>query len=90
MHRRWEKAYDPVSMERAKPIMPDIEYCNNPYDVAKGVDAVVLVTEWDEFCKLDMKKILDSMRQPVFLDGRNVYDPEKMKELGFIYRGIGR
>ncbi len=84
------KAYDPVSMERAKPIMPAIEYCTNPYDVAKGVDAVILVTEWDEFRKLDLKKIKDTMRQPVFLDGRNVFDPLKMKKIGFIYMGIGR
>ena len=84
------KAYDPVAMERAKMVMPDIEYCSNPYDVAKGVDAVILVTEWDEFKGLDLKKIKDTMRQPVFVDGRNVFEPEKMRQLGFIYTGIGR
>lgn len=84
------KAYDPVARERAKPIMPDIEYCDDAYQVAKDVDAIILVTEWDEFRNLDLKKIRDLMRQPVFLDGRNVYPPEKMKELGFIYRGVGR
>jgi UDPglucose 6-dehydrogenase len=84
------KAYDPVARERAKPIMPDIEYCDDAYQVAKDVDAIILVTEWDEFRNLDLKKIRDLMRQPVFLDGRNVYSPEKMKELGFIYRGVGR
>ncbi len=84
------RAYDPVSMARAKPIMPDIEYCEDPYQVAQGVDAVILVTEWEEFRNLDMKRIIDSMRQPVFLDGRNIYDPAKMKEFGFIYMGIGR
>ena len=84
------KAYDPVAMERAKMVMPDIEYCSNSYDVAKGVDAVILVTEWDEFKGLDLKKIKDTMRQPVFVDGRNVFEPEKMRQLGFIYTGIGR
>jgi UDPglucose 6-dehydrogenase len=84
------KAYDPVAVERAKMIMPDIEYCNSPYDVAMGVDAIVLVTEWDEFEKMDLHKIKDAMRQPVFVDGRNLFDPQKMKELGFIYTGIGR
>jgi len=86
------KGYDPVSMERAKEIMPDIEYCRNAYEVAQGVDAIILVTEWDEFRsdKLDMKKVLVSMRQPVLLDGRNLYDPLAMKKLGFLYAGIGR
>ena len=84
------KAYDPVSMERAKKVMPNIEYCSDAYDVAKGVDAIILVTEWDEFAKLDLQKVKKSMRQPVFVDGRNVFDPERMKEMGFIYSGIGR
>ena len=84
------KAYDPVSMERAKKVMPNIEYCSDAYDVAKGVDAIILVTEWDEFAKLDLQKVKKSMRQPVFVDGRNVFDPGRMKEMGFIYSGIGR
>jgi UDPglucose 6-dehydrogenase len=86
------KGYDPVSMERAKEIMPDIEYCKNAYEVAQGVDAIILVTEWDEFRpdKLDMQKVLASMRQPVLFDGRNLYDPLAMKKMGFIYAGIGR
>jgi UDPglucose 6-dehydrogenase len=84
------KAYDPVSMERAKKIMPDIEYCTNAYDVARDVDGIALITEWDEFGKLDLEKIKSQMRQPVFLDGRNMYEPHRMKKLGFIYAGIGR
>lgn len=84
------KAYDPVATERAKMVMPDIEYCSNPYDVAEGADAVVLVTEWDEFKELDMRKIKAAMRQPVFVDGRNLFEPENMRKLGFIYTGIGR
>ncbi|UCG92653.1 MAG: UDP-glucose/GDP-mannose dehydrogenase family protein, partial [candidate division WOR-3 bacterium] len=84
------KAYDPVAMERAKVIMPDIEYCDDPYEVADGADGVLLVTEWDEFRGLDLTKMKNSMRQPVFLDGRNVFERDTMEKMGFIYAGIGR
>lgn len=84
------KAYDPVAMERAKVIMPDIEYCSDAYSVARDVDALFLVTEWDEFRSLDMAKMKEVMRQPVLLDGRNVFKPQDMKKLGFIYAGVGR
>ncbi|OGC39163.1 UDP-glucose 6-dehydrogenase [candidate division WOR-3 bacterium RBG_13_43_14] len=83
-------AYDPVSMERAREIMPDLEYAETAYDAARGADAVMLITEWDEFMKLDFRKMKSLMRRPVFLDGRNVFDPVQMKDLGFIYSGIGR
>ncbi len=84
------KAYDPVAMRRAKRIMPNIEYCTDPYNTVRDVDALILVTEWDEFRSLDLKKIKGLMRQPVFLDGRNIFDAKEMKELEFIYSGIGR
>ncbi|MCX7995059.1 MAG: UDP-glucose/GDP-mannose dehydrogenase family protein [candidate division WOR-3 bacterium] len=84
------RAYDPVAMEKAKLVMPDIEYCNDPYLVAENADGIILVTEWDEFKKLDLRKLKEKMRQPVFLDGRNVFEPEEMKKIGFIYAGIGR
>ncbi len=84
------KAFDPVAMDRAKQIMPDIEYCEDAYSVAKDVDAIALITEWDVFKELDLEKIKDLMRQPVFFDGRNVFEPEKMAARGFIYKGIGR
>ena len=84
------KAFDPVAMDRAKQIMPDIEYCEDAYSVAKDVDAIALITEWDVFKELDLEKIKGLMRQPVFFDGRNVFEPEKMAALGFIYKGIGR
>ncbi len=89
-HGAMIKAYDPVAMDRAKPIMPDIEYCEDAYSVAKGVDAIALITEWDIFKELDLEKIKSLMRQPVFFDGRNVFEPEKMRAMGFIYEGIGR
>jgi len=84
------KAYDPVAMERAKELMPGIDYCPDAYGVAKNSDSVILVTEWDEFKHLDLKRLKESMRQPVFLDGRNVFEPQEMKKLGFNYTGIGR
>jgi UDPglucose 6-dehydrogenase len=84
------RAYDPVAMEVAKGIMPDITYCSDPYQVAEESDALIVVTEWNEFQHLDMVRIKKLMRQPVLIDGRNIYDPQKVGELGFIYRGIGR
>lgn len=89
-HGAQVRAYDPVAMEIAKPLMPEVEMCPDPYSVANGCDAILIITEWNEFKHLDLTQIRDCMRQPVLLDGRNIYDPKTMKELGFIYRGIGR
>jgi UDPglucose 6-dehydrogenase len=83
-------AYDPVAMENARQILPNVVYCSNPYDAVQEADAVLLLTEWNEFKQLDMSHVRHLMRQPILLDGRNVYDPQQMKELGFIYRGMGR
>ena len=84
------KAYDPVAMEAAETIMPEALYCATAYDVAKSADALLLVTEWNEFKQLDFEKIKRLMRQPIMLDGRNIYDPNDMAERGFTYRGVGR
>jgi UDPglucose 6-dehydrogenase len=84
------RAYDPVAMEVAAPLMPGVEMAADPYELAKGCDALIVVTEWNEFKQLDLDQIRDSMRQPVLFDGRNIYDPEKMQKLGFRYRGLGR
>jgi UDPglucose 6-dehydrogenase len=84
------KAYDPVAEGTAQRLMPDITYCNNPYEVANGANALVVVTEWKEFKLLDLLKIKSLMKSPVIIDGRNIYDPAKMRTLGFVYRGIGR
>jgi UDPglucose 6-dehydrogenase len=84
------KAYDPQAMETAKRILTNVEYCKNPYAVAEDADALILVTEWNEFKQLDMMRIKGTMRQPILLDGRNIYDPRRMKEMGFIHRGMGR
>jgi UDPglucose 6-dehydrogenase len=84
------RAYDPAAMEKARVLLPDVEYRRNAQSVARGADAIVLVTEWNEFRQLDMMKIKRLMRRPVVVDGRNLYDPAEMRRLGFVYRGIGR
>jgi UDPglucose 6-dehydrogenase len=84
------KGYDPVAMKHAKQMMPMLELCKDAYEVADGCDALVIITEWNEFKHLDMERIKAVMRRPVIIDGRNLYDPEMMKEYGFIYRGFGR
>jgi UDPglucose 6-dehydrogenase len=84
------KAYDPVAMERAGEIMPEVTFCATAYDVAKEADALLLVTEWNEFKQLNWDKIRSFMRQPVVLDGRNLYDPAEMAERGIVYWGVGR
>jgi UDPglucose 6-dehydrogenase len=84
------KGYDPVAMEVAHHVMPQVVLCKDPYEVFAGSDAAVIVTEWNEFKQLDMIRAKESMRQPVVVDGRNIYDPDKMQEMGFAYRGFGR
>jgi UDPglucose 6-dehydrogenase len=84
------RAYDPAAMERSRSILPDIEYMEDAYEVAAGADALVVVTEWNEFRDLDLGRVKQSMRMPVVIDGRNIYDPPVMRRLGFTYRGIGR
>ncbi len=84
------KGYDPVAMPMAERLIPGIELAKDAYDLARGCDAIVVVTEWNEFKHLDLAKVKALMRQPILLDGRNVYDAEQMKSLGFKYRGMGR
>ena len=84
------RAYDPAAIERSKILLPEVEYCSDAYEVAAGADALVLITEWNEFRQLDMARVKQVMRRPVMVDGRNIYDPAVMRSLGFTYRGIGR
>jgi UDPglucose 6-dehydrogenase len=84
------KAFDPAAMDETKTIFPDIEYGKDAYDVAKGADALVLATEWNQFRRLDLQLIKKLLKTPVFIDLRNVYDPDQMKRLGFHYCGVGR
>ncbi|MFH1897806.1 MAG: UDP-glucose/GDP-mannose dehydrogenase family protein [Candidatus Desantisbacteria bacterium] len=84
------KAFDPVAMERAEGLLEDVEFCKNAYEVAKDSDCLVILTEWNEFRELDLLRIKETMKNPVIIDGRNIYDPAKMKEMDIRYVGIGR
>lgn len=83
-------AFDPQAMKEARRILKNIKFCRDVYETAKDSDCLVILTEWDEFKKVDFKKIKKLLKQPVIIDGRNMYDPQKMKKLGFRYFGIGR
>jgi UDPglucose 6-dehydrogenase len=84
------RAYDPVAMDVARPLLPEVKMFTDVYDMAQGCDALMVITEWNEFKQLDLEQLRNLMRQPVIFDGRNIYEPEKMKKLGFRYRGFGR
>jgi UDPglucose 6-dehydrogenase len=84
------KAYDPQAMEACRKVLKNTILCEDPYQVADGVDALVLATEWNEFKQLDFKRIKGLMKQPIILDGRNLWDAEHLRSLGFTYSGIGR
>ena len=90
------KAYDPEAMPKAKRalaaagVKSGVTFCKDAYAVAKESDCLVIVTEWNEFKELDFKKIKKAMRQHVIVDGRNIYEPEEMRKLGFRYVGMGR
>jgi UDPglucose 6-dehydrogenase len=85
------RAYDPVAVENARKILPTVvEFSDSPYQAAEGADAVALVTEWNEFKFLNLERLRSVMRQPVIFDGRNLWEPERMRRLGFTYHSIGR
>jgi UDPglucose 6-dehydrogenase len=83
-------AYDPVAMSEAAKVLPQIEYADDEYTAVKDAEALVFVTEWNQFRALDMRRIRDLMRHPRIADLRNLYDPEDMRALGFEYVGVGR
>src|SRR5215207_2078706 len=84
------RGYDPVARKTAAPLMLWVEICEDVYEMADGCDALVVVTEWNEFKQLDLTKVKGLLKSPVIYDGRNIYDPALMKEMGFAYRAIGR
>jgi len=84
------RAYDPIAMENSRKVFPQVEYCRNAYEAAEGADALLIVTEWNEFKFLDLARVKECLRQPIILDGRNVHDPERMRRLGFDYYCVGR
>ena len=85
------RAYDPVAMDKARPLLPPaVVFCGSPYEAATGADAVVLVTEWNEFKLLDLARLRGLLRRPTIFDGRNLWEAERMRRLGFEYHSIGR
>jgi UDPglucose 6-dehydrogenase len=84
------RAHDPVGMEQAKKELPDIEYCDDPYECVKGANAMVLVTEWVQYRALDLDRIKSAMAHPVVVDLRNIYHAEDMVTHGFIYDSVGQ
>ena len=84
------RAYDPVAMKKAKNIFKKIKYCASPYEAAKGADAILILTDWNEFKQVDFQKLNSLVKFPIIVDGRNLYEPKEMAEKGFIYWGMGR
>lgn len=84
------KAYDPVAMDEAKHLLPDIEYASDEYEAIENADVLVFMTEWNQFRALDMKRVKELLRSPKIADLRNIYEPKDMRNLGFEYVGVGR
>jgi UDPglucose 6-dehydrogenase len=84
------RAYDPAGMENARAVLENVEFCANAYDCATEADAVVIVTEWEQFRALDLQRLAACMARPVIVDLRNVYSPDEVTRHGFFYSGVGR
>ncbi len=84
------RGYDPVAMDVAAPLLPAVQMFKNPYEMAKDCDALIVVTEWNEFKQLDLEKVKGLLKTPVIMDARNIYDPATIRAMGFKYRAIGR
>lgn len=84
------RVYDPVAMPKAKPLLKGVSFCRDAYMVARGADCLAIITEWNEFRELDLQRVKRLMAQPIVVDGRNIYDPQVMRQFGFQYYGIGR
>jgi UDPglucose 6-dehydrogenase len=84
------RAYDPAAMESARRILTAVEYCEDEYEAASGSDALVVVTEWNQFRRLDIDRLKEAMREPNIIDLRNIYEPETIRAAGFKYLGMGR
>ena len=84
------RAFDPAGMDQAKLVLPDVTFCDGPYSCVDGADGLVIVTEWEQFRALDLKRMKQQMASPVLIDLRNIYSGEDMEQYGFSYVGIGR
>ncbi|MEK9207557.1 MAG: nucleotide sugar dehydrogenase, partial [Patescibacteria group bacterium] len=83
-------AYDPQASKNAQKVIKDVEFSSDMYEAVKGADLLLILTDWNEFKEADLEKIKGLMKTPNIIDGRNIYDPEKTKALGFSYIGVGR
>ena len=83
-------AYDPEAMDKAKSVLPEITYCSNPYEAAEGADAIVIVTEWDEFRQVNWDQLRSVVERPLVVDGRNMFDETEVTRHGFQYVSVGR
>lgn len=84
------RAYDPVATDNAKKIIKDVDFSKDSYEAAEDADLVILLTEWNEFKEMNLKKLKEALKTPAIIDARNIFDPEKLKRLGFSYVGVGR
>jgi UDPglucose 6-dehydrogenase len=84
------RVHDPKAMDKARAVLPDVAYVDDMNAVAEGCDALVIATEWPEFKKLDLEKARKALTHPILFDGRNLFDPQEMERLGFIYKSVGR
>jgi UDPglucose 6-dehydrogenase len=84
------RAYDPEATEKARAMVPEVVYCADAYQAAEGADAILIATEWDEFRRMDWKRLLSIVEQPLIIDGRNVFNPDEISREGFRYVSIGR
>ncbi|MBN1932951.1 MAG: UDP-glucose/GDP-mannose dehydrogenase family protein [Desulfobacterales bacterium] len=83
-------AYDPIAVDNARKVLRDVIFFENPYETIQDCDALIVVTEWDEFRNLDMRAVKVLLKKPIIVDGRNIYSPQELSKLGFTYLGIGR
>jgi UDPglucose 6-dehydrogenase len=84
------RTYDPEALEESMKVLPDMIPCQDAYQTVEGADAIVLVTEWNQFRNLDFEQIRSKVKSPIFIDLRNVYEPQRMAEQGFYYVSVGR
>ena len=84
------RVHDPKAMDKAKSLLKNVEYVDDMNAVAEGCDALIIATEWDEFKKLDLERARKGLSHPIMFDGRNLFDPQEMEKLGWIYKSVGR
>ena len=84
------RAYDPKAMSAASDLVPDIVTCKDAYDACRGADALIIITEWNQFRMLDLGRVRSLLARPVIVDLRNIYEPEPVRDAGFDYYCVGR